>query len=374
MASWRPRPGGRFEFKVTRRALLPKPLYFTFDDLEQGKDYCHRLEQLLDQGIIPEGILQEKSEGMTLGRAIRKYLDMVAVKDDDQGLLGNIRLQQGAKKLSTLDYHWAEAWVAELKRTRNLAPSTIRHYVGALARCLDWAVRKGFLVSNPLRLLPRGYAAYTEKDAKHATPKKDIERDRRLEEEEEVNIRRVLAGGFTPEGKQRPLDLDHRLAMVLLFDLALETGMRLREIFTLSHRQVNLKKKTIFLEKTKNGDKRQVPLSSVAIKSLKGYFKNVPNEEQGRGELIFPWWNGEMTSKELNATTSLLSRRWGRVFDHAGCRDLRFHDLRHEATCRFYERTTLSDLQISRITGHKNLGMLRRYANLRGSDLAGQLW
>lgn len=30
--------------------------------------------------------------------------------------------------------------------------------------------------------------------------------------------------------------------------------------------------------------------------------------------------------------------------------------------------------QIAKITGHKDLKMLKRYANLRGSDLADQLW
>jgi integrase len=57
-----------------------------------------------------------------------------------------------------------------------------------------------------------------------------------------------------------------------------------------------------------------------------------------------------------------------------GLDDLNFHDTRHEATCRLYERTTLSDLQIAKITGHKDPRMLMRYANLRGSDLAEKLW
>jgi integrase len=76
----------------------------------------------------------------------------------------------------------------------------------------------------------------------------------------------------------------------------------------------------------------------------------------------------------LGKTTSLLSQLFGRISDAAGCADLRFHDLRHEATSRLFERTTLSDLEISRITGHKDPRVLRRYSNLRGSDLAAKLW
>lgn len=54
--------------------------------------------------------------------------------------------------------------------------------------------------------------------------------------------------------------------------------------------------------------------------------------------------------------------------------DFKFHDLRHEATSRFYERTTLRDTEIASITGHSDMRSLRRYANLRATDLALKLW
>jgi integrase len=69
-----------------------------------------------------------------------------------------------------------------------------------------------------------------------------------------------------------------------------------------------------------------------------------------------------------------LSNQFARIFRYADVRGLTFHDLRHEATCRLYERTQLGDVQIARITGHKDPRMLLRYASLRGSDLAAQMW
>ncbi|OYU43093.1 MAG: hypothetical protein CFE44_20300 [Burkholderiales bacterium PBB4] len=54
--------------------------------------------------------------------------------------------------------------------------------------------------------------------------------------------------------------------------------------------------------------------------------------------------------------------------------DFKFHDLRHEATSRFFERTSLRDIEIASITGHSELKMLKRYANLRATDLAKRLW
>lgn len=109
-------------------------------------------------------------------------------------------------------------------------------------------------------------------------------------------------------------------------------------------------------------------MTSVAERVLREY---LAGREIG---LVFPWWRGGREDVEMRRCTSLLSRQFGRVFDAAGCGDLRFHDLRHEATSRLYERTRLSDLEIAKITGHKSLRMLARYANLRGSDLAARLW
>ena len=114
--------------------------------------------------------------------------------------------------------------------------------------------------------------------------------------------------------------------------------------------------------------------------TIQRYEHQVKHAERGMATftidqgLLFPWWNGDLTDDALVKTTSLLSRQFSRVFDAAGCPDFRFHDLRHEATSRLFERTRLSDIQISRITGHKDPRVLRRYSNLRGSDLAAQLW
>ncbi len=374
MATCRQR-GRRFEFIVKRKGLLPKPIYLYFDEKKEGLKYCCQLEKLLDQGVVPEEFIR-KSEGKLEGIAelIDEYRKLVSIKQNDKDLIKRIYEKIGEVKLTDVDFDWAECWVRDMKRVRNLAPGTIRHNVGALARCLDWGVRKGYLAVNPLRTLPRGYAQYTAQDKKYVAGKDDQERDRRLEPGEEEMIRRVLTTEYKPEGKQRPMELEHRQALSLMFDLALETAMRMREIYTLNRKQINIHKQTIFLEKTKNGDRRQVPLSTVAVKTLRCYLKEVPKGERGRGELIFPFWNGIRNSEELASVTSKLSRLWKRVFDHAGCDGIGFHDLRHEATSRFYERTSLSDLQIARITGHKNLAILKRYANLRASDLAGKLW
>jgi integrase len=56
----------------------------------------------------------------------------------------------------------------------------------------------------------------------------------------------------------------------------------------------------------------------------------------------------------------------------AGIEDLRFHDLRHEATTRLFEKG-LNIMEVASITGHKDLRMLRRYTHLKAEDLAQKL-
>lgn len=335
---------------TVRRSILPKPIYLSFPSENDGDAYVAKLERLLDRGIIPDEFQQPEKKSAALAGLVRDYLREVSVSPQDQQILG--RFDPGRLELFQLDVRWAMGWVAALKE-RQVAPVTIRHHVGALARCLDHATRQGLMDSNPLRQLPRGYSTYRDK------AREDMERDRRLTEDEEAAIWRVL-GGWKPPDKQRSIELEHREAHRLLFTLALETAMRMSEMYTLTPDQVDIQRRTIFLERTKNGDKRQVPLSTVAVRALEGW-------ESG-GDYLLPFFDGNR-----QRTTSRLSRIWSRIFDHAGCPDVRFHDCRHESTSRFFERTTLTDLQIARITGHRDPRMLMRYANLRGSDLAQHL-
>lgn len=359
---------GTFQLRVSSK-LLDKPLYATFDTREQAKAYGTQLEGLLAQGIVPKSLLERTKAGQeiwTVSRCISEYLRENSVPVSDIKLLHTIRPLVATASTGHLNYDWAEGWVRGMKRIHNLSPSTIRHRHGALARCFDWMLRKhpGVMAQNPLRLLKRGFATYTDEDKKllqaaGKSPKIDIERDRRLYAEEEKLI--LLALDNLPDQKT-------------LFVLALESAMRMRECYTLYIQQISLNKKTIHLDRTKNGDSRQVPLTSTALALLSDYIKNQAQQITEREGRLFPFWNGDLGENVLDTTTSEVSRIFRKVFAEAEIVDLHFHDLRHEATCRLYERTTLSDVLIAKITGHRNLRMLLRYASLRGSDLAARLW
>ena len=364
--------GGAWEYTL-RAKVLPRPVYLRFRSEADGDEYVGKLQRLLDAGIVPPEFATRADAPRTVGQAIDAYLLGAPVKDCDERELLTIDRAIGSVALSQVDFAWCERWVRGMKQTAQLAPGTIKHRTGALARLFDWLMRRGDVVANPLRLLPRGFATYTAGDAAvlgalGQPVRVDVARWRRLGADEEAAIRRIFSFE-KPEGKERALSLHENESLLLLFDLALETAMRLRECYTLDLDQIDLPGRTIYLDRTKNGDSRQVPLSSVSLARLQGRLH--AGLQAGR---LFPWWSGDPSERELRRVTALLSRQFARIFAAARVADFHFHDLRHEATCRLFERTTLSDLRISLITGHRDPRMLRRYANLRASDMADALW
>lgn len=375
MASKRKR-GDVWEFCFKKAGVLVKPLYLTFDTEAEGDTYAERLEVLLARGIVPTEHQVDRTV-RSIEDLVRIYLrDNAAVSSKDEGNLNTVCNDRGRTALHLIDAAWVDAWITHMKRVDGLAPSTIRGKVGALARCCDWGMRKKLLMmpDHPLRTLADGYAQYTDLDESIAGVKRiDIERDRRLERGEHEKILAVIKAGVLPR-KQRPWVLEYTPAIRCLYMLAVESAMRMREMYTLSLDQIDLLQRTIFLDKTKNGDKRQVPLTTVAIAELKKYLEQreiPPNHTQ---DLVFPWWDGNLSEKKLHDVSDMLSGMYSNIFEVAGCPGLGFHDLRHEATSRLFEKTTLSETEVMKITGHKTQRMMMRYANLRGSNLADKLW
>lgn len=392
MASKRQRKCGTWEYLVKNKKLLPKPLYLTFDTEAEGDIYVERLEKLLKAGHVPEEFKTDPAEGaLTIRELIRKYCSEAEPTDSDVANLNTQVGRVGSKLVGEITLSWVEDWVDEMKFRYNSSPSTIKHHVGAMARCFDWGLRKALVKpeNNVIRMLGKKYSTYSKKDVAAiqalSTPEAPLEvrhslsRFRRLQEGEEAAIRAVLNRQVDINARSI-LVLPYRLALEFMFELALETGMRMREIYTLTFDQIDVSVSTIYLDKTKNGDNRQVPMSSIALATYKAYLlcleRNDPsmNGFEIKHGRVFPWWDGSFDKKYLKGLTSALSKQFNRIFAKAGLVDFHFHDIRHEATSRFFEKTTMDFVEIAKITGHKDPRMLMVYANLRGSQLAKKLW
>ena len=131
----------------------------------------------------------------------------------------------------------------------------------------------------------------------------------------------------------------------------LETAMRREEIASLAWENVSTAKRSALLPKTKNGERRTVPLSPKALEIL---------------ETMEPKGEGSVFGISADAITQAMEA----ARKKAGIEVLHFHDLRHEATSRLFENTDLDMTAIRKVTGHKTLQMLARYIHLRDDRIA----
>ncbi|MBY0237901.1 MAG: site-specific integrase [Burkholderiaceae bacterium] len=382
----RPR-GAKFELRV-KHSLLPKIFTATFEFEADARNYGEQLEALLSRGVVPAELAAKRDRGttMTLGRLIADYQSAVSVSTLDVSILdmlmginelGVVRVDDATR------YKWAEDWVKSMKLVKNLAPGTIRKRVGAVARLLDWHLKRQAAdgqqpLANPLRLLPKNYSAYNDHERtildghEEKRAKVDQSRDRRLREGEDEAIRAALRGEKRDD-RQRPLALPEGDAMLDLYSLIVNTGLRLREAYSLRPADVRLPLRTIHIGASKTGAARDVPILPAIYDMLERRLAAAsPNTP------IFPWWDGD--KEQLKRVTAKLSAAFATAFKYAGCEGLTEHDLRHEATCRWVTMRTpdggwmFRSEECMKITGHENFTMFMRYLSLRGSDLADRLW
>jgi len=130
--------------------------------------------------------------------------------------------------------------------------------------------------------------------------------------------------------------------------------MRQGEILKLEWEHINLRSRIAHLPETKNGSKRDVPLSLKARDAL----IRLGVKPKGR---VFGY------------TSNGLKSAWRIMCQRLSIEDLHFHDLRHEACSRLFELGTLDVMEIAAISGHKSLAMLKRYTHLKASKLVKKL-
>ena len=136
---------------------------------------------------------------------------------------------------------------------------------------------------------------------------------------------------------------------------ALATGCRAREITGLEWNRVDLERKTAWLDRTKNGTPRGVPLNSDAVAVLEG--------EIGKHPRYCFTYEGQPIRWELTNTA------WHNALRRAGITDFRFHDLRHTWASWHRQAGTSCD-ELKDLGGWKSRVMVDRYAKYATEHLA----
>jgi len=189
-----------------------------------------------------------------------------------------------------------------------------------------------------------------------------------------ANIRKPSAG----EGRNHRLSVENQIKLFnavnkhsnpmlgWIVQLAIETGMRQSEILNLKTYQLDLSRRIVSLNDTKNDSPRTVPLTKHATEVLQYAITNPLRPDDT--DLVF---FGE-PGKDKKRKPYQLNKVWIQIKKDMGFADLHFHDLRHEAVSRLVE-AGLSDQEVASISGHKSMQMLRRYTHLRAEDLVAKL-
>ncbi|MBF9046035.1 tyrosine-type recombinase/integrase [Rhodobacterales bacterium LSUCC0031] len=158
---------------------------------------------------------------------------------------------------------------------------------------------------------------------------------------QETVIRRITAQDEHDLLSAASVTGHHYIAEVIT--LAIETGMRRSEIARMSVEDVDLERKIIVLPSTKNGRWRKVPISRrLEAKCFSGQDIN--------------------QASVFEASIDGIKSAFRKVLEVKAGRRIRFHDLRHEAISRFFERG-LSVPEVAAISGHRDLAVLARYSH-----------
>src|SRR6266851_1648402 len=169
-------------------------------------------------------------------------------------------------------------------------------------------------------------------------------------------------------------------ALLPLFILAIDTGLRASELRSLTRRDLSLVWEngrihqgalTVPKSKTDAGTGRLVPLTSRACIVLSLWFSRFPNAEEG--SYVFPrhrvGLGGDARKPyiwdiDLNQPIGEWKKAWRLAFEEAGVR-YRWHDCRHSFISRLAENPQVSEETIKSLAGHVSKRMLERYSHIR---------
>ena len=372
----------RFQHPLIKALTNGKPLYIRHDlDDEEGADlHIKETEDSLKEGRVPAWIYQHCGKALGLHRLLDDYLAQNSVAKKDVEQLNILIDEFGHIRLNELDINFLNALTDHLANTKGLASSTISKYFGALRRAITWAEATNFY---GISVHGVGFNFLHRQFIKRAGAKMSKARDTRPITQMDERVRNYLYGAKTikrhGEEKCDQYWMHYRIAI--------ETAMRSAEIFSLQAHNIDLESGEIFIGHSKTDKERTVPMTSDILPEVNAWIEKWGYSETDwlfeqvvqdilwlpqyvkRGSDQYEEWE-----KARLSDSNRLSSFWKAMFKRCGQSELRFHDLRHEATCRFYIKSTLTDIEIQKITGHASLVSLSRYASLRSADIKKKLW
>ncbi|MGH9784229.1 MAG: tyrosine-type recombinase/integrase [Terriglobia bacterium] len=267
--------------------------------------------------------LQEKTR--TFEELMKRYLAEHAAKKSQprhyQGYVNSLTAFFGGRTLAEI----TPKSIVEYKNRRyaaGLKPASINRELATLKKAFNLAVKEWeWCRENPV--------------SRVSMEQENNKRDRWLSLEEEARLLQGCAPWL------------HDLVTV-----ALHTGLRMGEILELTWRAVDFSRRTVTVVRSKNGERRTIPVNQTVLAVL----KEKTTLRSLRTELVF-------CSKVFTPMESGHLRRSFRwALGTARIDDFLFHDLRHTFATRLVQAGV--DLyKVQRLLGHQSPLMTQRYAH-----------
>ena len=296
----------------------------TFLRLTDAKKWAKSLEAQIESGSVDSNVilryytLQDSLKHYFLGCERRNLKALKYIQAHSRIIcraIGHLRLcDVTVKKLEEYrDF-----------RLQTVSPASVKHELGIIKRSLT-----EFRNSKDLT----GYQVPATRP-----PKISNARSRRLKIDELAKLLSVISN----------------YEVRALIQLAIETGMRRGELIRIEAQDIDYVRRTLVVNETKTNVPRTIPLTIAASSILK--------DQQARAS----------TDALFSIKADSLTQAFMRACAKTGIQNLRFHDLRHEATSRFFEMG-LTLMEVASVTGHQDPRMLRRYTHLEANDLLRKL-
>jgi integrase len=326
----------KWQVQVRRHGHSPRAKSFQLK--ADAQRWARHVEAELDRTLIPDD--PRTLSAVTVADVFSRYRDTVTDAKRGRGPERKrieVFLRQDWSRLSLANATPAVFSRFRDARLQEVQPGTVLREMGLLRSIFETARKEwGFTsLPNPMASLKR--------------PRAPEGRDRRLIPGE---LQALIATCSTVAGSW----LLHGI------ELAIETGLRRGELLGIRWRHVNFNTAVLHIPFTKTDKARTIPLTDRALEIL--YERKASSATDA--EYAFP----------VSANAFRLAwERCKRRAEKAGCvgvQELRFHDLRHEAVSRFFEKG-LSTAEVALISGHKDMRMLFRYTHLRPEDIVAKL-
>lgn len=314
MASIRFR-SNKWQARISRKG--EQSLVKTFQSKEDAQRWARSVEVEWDRGTYTNTHQAQKTTfGDLIERYLREVIPTMRGAQEDSIRLKAI-LRKPIAMVNTLLLNSSRIAKYRDERLQEVSAGTVIRELAYFSSIINHARREwGLHIANPVLLVRK--------------PPSPQGRSRILTYEEEQKLLHACQPKANRNIYTRPFVI-----------LALETAMRRGELLGLKWKNIDINKRTAFILLTKNGESRTVPLSSRAIETLKA----LPKSIDGR---ILP------------INFAALETNFKRARERAELIDLRIHDLRHTAITRLAEKLN-NLIELSAVSGHKSLTMLKKY-------------